>query len=159
MICKANQWTGFYMIGTSVMKVLNQQVANIHETYFAANVIRFLRPVQEGRPKAALICSCVFTASSSFLHNSLTELHGENLQSDKLKFLSCIGNQISLLDRKVFDGVPNLKAMYFSNNTIKILPEYIFSKLKDLQFVDFSFNQIQDLPDNLFKNNGKLVIL
>ena len=59
----------------------------------------------------------------------------------------------------MFDGVPNLKAIYFSNNTVKILPEDIFSKLKDLQFVDFSFNQIQDLPDNLFRNNGKLVIL
>ena len=26
VICRANQWTGFYMIGTSVMKELNNQV-------------------------------------------------------------------------------------------------------------------------------------
>ena len=65
---------------------------------------------------------------------------------------------MSLLDRKVFDGVPNLKSIYFSHNTVKKLPEDIFSKLKDLQYADFSFNQIQDLPDNLFKNNGKLII-
>ena len=101
--------------------------------YFAANAIGFLQPVQKGKPKAALIYSYVFTTSSLFLQNPLTELRGENLQSNKLKFILCIGNQISLLDRKVFDGAPNLKSIYFSNNTVKILPEDIFSKLKDLQ--------------------------
>ena len=28
LICRANQWTGFYMIGTSVMKELNQEIKN-----------------------------------------------------------------------------------------------------------------------------------
>ena len=28
MICSANQWTGFYMIGTSVMKELKEHVAS-----------------------------------------------------------------------------------------------------------------------------------
>ena len=26
LICKANQWTGFYMLGTSVMKKLNSKM-------------------------------------------------------------------------------------------------------------------------------------
>ena len=47
LICKANRWTGFYMIGTSVMKkltrVTNMMACDFLETIWLFHLIHFLR--------------------------------------------------------------------------------------------------------------------
>ena len=67
LICSANQWTGFYMVGTSVMKESNYQTCigdvkiprllfNVLVSYSSVSIVDFELSFPLGRKTAPLRC-------------------------------------------------------------------------------------------------------
>ena len=57
LICRANEWTGFYMIGTSAMKELRDTVNRLIAIQMCVNPfqanVRFLYPLETSSPEVS----------------------------------------------------------------------------------------------------------
>ena len=51
---------------------------------------------------------------------------------------------------KKFNGLANIKQIYFNHNEIKELRPNLFNGLVNLKIIRFSFNQINGIHSNLF---------
>ena len=79
--------------------------------------------------------------------------------TNRLILLILDENNITVLPKGLFRGLPNLKYLHLSRNHIASLPENLFDETKKLTHLRFSSNSLVHLSNNLLKGLSYLKIL
>lgn len=60
-------------------------------------------------------------------------------------------NNISYIDRAVFDGIDGLGWLFLNENRLKNIDEGVFASLKQLDWLKLDYNQLSCVPDDLVR--------
>lgn len=82
--------------------------------------------------------------SISSIENSIFET-ATNLQVLNLSF-----NNLTHLNRNIFDSMTNLSELYLNNNKIWVLKNFTFGKLKNLKILRLQYNEMTEIDKNQF---------
>lgn len=73
-----------------------------------------------------------------------------------LKYLDLSSNQITFLDKNVFEPLKNLDSLDLRENQIQIDSSQLFQYNRDLSFLNLYSNDLRHIPIGLFDNLNKL---
>ena len=90
----------------------------------------------------------------SLLPGDFAGLH--NLSRLEFGGLSGVGNQLTALPARIFDGLTNLRYLAMRGNMVTSLPDGIFRDTPNLRFLDLSNNRLTSLPNGVFDGLANL---
>ena len=93
-------------------------------------------------------------------NNSISNLEKAIFETTtNLQVLNLSFNNLTYLNRNVFDSMTNLSELYLNNNKISVLKNFTFSKLKNLKILKLYYNEMTEIDKNQFLGLDNLMEL